>query len=176
MRSQGGGNGETRQLTVFITSFHFIDIAIIGILDPDFSVQIVSNDFKGKVSLTHVYCYDEAHPALDCNAKTPYDLLCLVTGVVRGFACAFFEGQNRGGSYSWSTTMTPFLVCLLAALRIFVRFFSIPGLRVICAKRASSYINLQLYIEQSSNRGNPSPKAALFGGGKIQTKPDYGLR
>jgi hypothetical protein len=66
-------------------------------------------------------------PALDCNAKTPYDLLCLVARVVPGFACAFFEGQNRGGSYSWSTTMTPFLVCLLAALRVFVRVFPIPG-------------------------------------------------
>ena len=156
MRSQGGGNGETRQLTVFITSFHFVDIPFIGILDADFSVQIVSNDFKGKVSLSHVCCYDETHPALDCNAKTPYDLLCIVTRAVPGFARAFFKGQNRGGSCSWSTIMTPILICLLAALRIFVRFFSTPGLRVICAKRASSYINLQLYIEQSGNRGKPS--------------------
>jgi hypothetical protein len=69
MRSQGGGNGETRQLTVFITSFHFLDISIIGVLDPDFSVQIVSNDFKGKVSMTHVYCYDEAHPRIRLQCK-----------------------------------------------------------------------------------------------------------
>jgi len=46
MRSQGGGNGETRKCPLYSPKTLFIDDA-----GADFAVQVISDTFKGKVRM-----------------------------------------------------------------------------------------------------------------------------
>jgi hypothetical protein len=94
MRAEGGGNGETRMPTLsrYVSKTHDSF--------TDFSVQVVSDAFKGKVLLAHRILQLHAHTYIRAEYYTasPDDLLCAVRGALSWFACLVTKDNNNGGN------------------------------------------------------------------------------
>ncbi len=104
MRAEGGGNGETRTYSSLLhlsVRRPLIILFVTGRLD--FSVNVVSEEFQGKVSTvsnntmaqTECLCLTYLSMVfIEHHAATPNDLCRPLRGVRRRASCTFLENQD----------------------------------------------------------------------------------